>query len=85
MHSADSILEILTRRQFLNPHRALGIVLTEALQDIGACPSIEQEALERLGLDVSLSIGRLRRTELTQLARVLHRLWKNAAGQRART
>ena len=75
---ADGLLQELTTRQFLTPHRPLGEVMAELVDRVGACPQVAERAMGRLGLARDQSIGRLRRGELIQLARSMHRLWGNA-------
>ena len=75
---SDDILASLTVRQHLNPHRPLGPTLSDAAEEVGFCPDAAARALEWLGLDPAVSVGRLRRTELTQLARCIHRFWRQS-------
>ena len=76
--SSDDILDALTVRQHVNPHRPLGQTLTEAAEQVGFCPDAATRAVEWLGLDPAASVGRLRRTELTQLARCVYRFWRQS-------
>src|SRR3954469_8787247 len=71
---ADVILQELTTRQHLFPHKSLEEVLAETR----ACPVAAQRAKEWLGLDGTRPIGRVKRAELIQLANSLHRFWKRA-------
>jgi len=71
---AEVILEDLTTRQHLFPR----MPLREVLAQTRACPVAAQRAMEWLGLDGTRAIGRVKRTELIQLARSLHRFWKRA-------
>jgi hypothetical protein len=75
---SDDILANLTQRQHLQPHRALGPALTDAAEEVGFCPDAAAKAVQWLGLDPAVSIGRLRRTELTQLARCIYRFWRQS-------
>lgn len=75
----DSLLQVLTTRQHLAPHEPLRDSLARTVQDIAVCPNAVALSLSRLQLDPSKSIGRLRRTELMQLARTIHRHWSQAA------
>ena len=75
---ADGILRELTIRQHLTPHRPLGDVLAEIVERIGACPVAADRAVSRLELDLTQSIGRLKRGELIQLARGVYRLWAHS-------
>jgi hypothetical protein len=72
---ADGILRELTIRQHLTPHRPVGLVLSDIVERIGACPVAADRAVSRLELDDSKSIGRLKRGELIQLARSIYRQW----------
>lgn len=75
---ADRILSELSNRQYLNPHTAVTDVLAEVQQLLGFCPVAASTALGWLGLDPLRAIGRLRRSELIQLARSIHRFWLQA-------
>jgi hypothetical protein len=75
---ADGLLDELTTRQHLSPHRPLSEVMNELVDRVGACPEAAQHAMERLDMNRDQSIGRLRRGELIQLARTMHRLWSQA-------
>lgn len=75
---ADGILDELSTRQFLSPHRSLGDVLDEVQQSLGFCPKAAATALDWLKLNPAGAIGRLRRSELIQLARSIHRFWRQA-------
>jgi hypothetical protein len=81
LRSPDSgdILTSFTVRQHLQPHRALAPMLTDAAEEVGFCPDAAAKAVQWLGLDPAGSIGRLRRTELTQLARCIYRFWRQSA------
>ena len=72
----QNLLDALTTRQHLNPHEPLGDALARTVDSLGVCPDAIEHALRWLSLDPSVSIGRLRRTELTQLARSVHRFWR---------
>ena len=45
---------------------------------MGICPGAVARAIEWLNVDPDASIGRLRRTELTQLARSIERFWRDS-------
>ena len=75
---ADGILHELTTRQHLSPHRPLAQVVSEMTDRTGVCPVAVERALGWLGLDPSRPVGRLRRGELSQLARAVHRFWTRA-------
>lgn len=74
--TASRILEVLTEEQFIRPHRPLAEALDAAGKRAGFCPDAGRRALAHLNLDRTSAIGRLRRTELNQLARAIHRLWR---------
>jgi hypothetical protein len=74
---AEAILQELTTRQHLSPRLSLRDVLAQTR----ACPAAAQRALEWLGLDGNRAIGRVKRAELIQLAKSLHRIWKRALSQ----
>jgi hypothetical protein len=81
---SDEILDDLSTRQHLFPHRALSQVMAESAEEIGFCPGAAERAVEWLQLDGGTPIGRLRRTELAQLARCVYRFWRQAlAGDEA--
>lgn len=81
----DNLLETLSTRQFLRPHEPVSIALNHAIDALGVCPNAVEQAVQWLQIDPATSVGRLRRTELTQLARSIHRFWRQptatAAGQ----
>ena len=79
----ESLLESLSTRQHLRPHEPLGETVLETTRVLGVCPVAVQQALHWLGLDSSLRAGRVRRTELTQLASAIHRFWRQNAAQKA--
>ena len=76
---ADSILRDLSTRQHLQPHAPLGDVLEAVTDDTGVCPQATERAVGWLGLDPERAIGRLRRTELSQLAQSIDRFWREGA------
>jgi hypothetical protein len=80
----QNLLDELTSRQHLNPHEPVGSVLARTVDCLGVCPVAIEQATKWLSLDVSTPIGRLRRTELTQLARSVHRFWREQRENAAR-
>src|SRR3954447_20664799 len=74
----QQILEVLTRRQFTHPHAPLRLALEATVEEVGCCPNAIAAAMQWLQMDWDQSIGRLRRTELTQLARSIHRFWRQS-------
>jgi hypothetical protein len=75
---ADRILQDLSSRQHTGPHQRLGEALERASQALGFCPQAAETALRWLQLDSNAVIGRLRRTQLIQLSRSIHRFWRQA-------
>jgi hypothetical protein len=76
--NAETIFHTLSTRQHLGPHRALKEVLAEAQTEAGFCPDAAERAVQWLRLDTEQSIGRLRRSELMQLAQSIHRFWRQS-------
>ena len=72
----DSLLNVLTMRQYLAPHEPLGQSLSHVVGAVGVCAVAVKQAMHWLQLDPDKSIGRLRRTEILQLARTVHRIWR---------
>lgn len=77
----DAILAELSRQQHLNPHRSLEQVLGRSGEVLGLCPEAWRAAVVWLKLDGLRAIGRLRRAELIQLARSLHRIERHAVAK----
>src|SRR4051812_30962670 len=75
---SDEILNDLTTRQHLFPHRTVGQVLAESAAALGFCPAAAGQAVEWLRLDPDAAVGRLQRTQLAQLARCVYRFWRQA-------
>ena len=72
---AEGILHELTTRQHLAPHRPLREVVAETTGATGVCPDAADRALAWLNLAPDRPVGRLRRSELMQLARSMYRFW----------
>jgi hypothetical protein len=49
--------------------------MTQATCELGCCPIAIDRAIHWLNLDPASAMGRLRRGELLQLARSVHRFW----------
>ncbi len=81
----ESLLQVLTTRQHVSPHEPVAQSLAHAVGDLGVCPNAVAQSLGWLQLDPAKSIGRLRRTELMQLTRTLHRFWREATEEPAET
>jgi hypothetical protein len=75
----DDLLGALSSAQYLNPHEPLAQSLKRTADALGVCPQAVNHAVAWLAVDPATPIGRLRRTELTQLARSIHRFWRHAA------
>jgi hypothetical protein len=76
--ASDDLLAGLTQQQYLNPQQPLRDALSAAQQKIGFCPLAAEAAVKWLQTDDARPIGRLRRTELMQLARCIDRFWQQA-------
>ncbi|MGH7178689.1 MAG: hypothetical protein ACREJC_15030 [Tepidisphaeraceae bacterium] len=77
----QAILNLLTRRQHLRPHQTLREVLQDTITELNCCPLAVRSAVQWLRTDAEQAIGRLRRTELIQLSRSIHRFWRRAAAE----
>jgi hypothetical protein len=73
--SCDAIVDLLTDRQHLHPRLTVHEVLEQATVELGCCPQAIARAIDWLKIDASRVIGRLRRSELLQLARSVDRFW----------
>jgi hypothetical protein len=73
---ADRILQDLSSRQHVGPHQRLGEALERASQALGFCPRAAEIAMQWLELDSKTVLGRLRRAQLIQLSRSIHRFWR---------
>lgn len=77
--TADDLLSFLTSRQHIRPHRTVREVLQDVCRVSTVCPVAADRAVDWLELSPDAPIGRLRRTQITQLARSIHRFWRAAA------
>ena len=73
----ERLLEILSTHQHLHPHEPVSAALAKTVDEIGVCPNAVEASLRWLNLEGATAIGRLRRTELMQLARTVHRFWRH--------
>jgi hypothetical protein len=73
---SDRLLQHLSQWQYVGPHESVGSVLHRTVERLGVCPVAVQRAIEGLRINTSQPIGRLRRTELIQLVRAIHRHWR---------
>jgi hypothetical protein len=85
LSEADQILNVLTTQQHLFPHASVRDAMTRLVSQLGVCPDAVQQSIAWLQLDAQQSIGRLRRTELMQLARTIHRVWTQRRSDLAAT
>lgn len=72
---ADRVLAVLTQFQHLKPHASTGQALQSVVRELGCCPVAVDRSIEWLRLDRTAAVGRLRRTEILQLARSVSRFW----------
>ena len=77
--SAQRIVLELQNVQHLWPHEPIRAALQRAGDASGFCPDAAARATQLLQLDASRQIGRLKRCELLQLGRTIHRLWLGCA------
>jgi hypothetical protein len=76
--NADRIVDALSVQQHVRPHQTVGQALAEVREELGICPLAPDAAIQALQIDPKEAIGRLRRTELIQLGRTIHRLWRQS-------
>ena len=79
--NAERMVDALSQEQFLRPHQPLETALGSVKEAMGVCPAATRMAMESLQLDATTLIGRLRRTELIQLARAIYRHWRQSVAQ----
>src|SRR5690349_4470887 len=72
----ERLLAAVTQRQYVYPHESVEKALAATVDDLGVCPIAIEQALRWLGIDSQQAVGRLRRTEVLQLARTVHRYWR---------
>lgn len=77
---AETLLSFFTERQYVKPRATLRELLAEADARLGVCPVVAERACDWLDMEMGVTVGRLRRTELTQLARCLHRFLRHSKG-----
>jgi len=73
---AAELAAVLSQRQYLRPHRPLN----EVLKELEICQVAIEQAMRWLGLEGARPIGRIRATQLAQLARCIYRIWEAAKG-----
>ena len=76
---SDQIVGQLQTELHLRPHQSIAEAIGRARAATGFCPGAADEAMHALRLDGTRKIGRLRRCELVQLARVIYRYWRQPA------
>jgi len=79
---ADVVVQALTQRQFVRPHQPLREALAEVIDELHCCAIAVERAVQWLQMGWDQPIGRLRRTELIKLARVIHRFWNESEAER---
>ena len=75
----QNLLDAISTRQYLAPHEPVSAALAGVGERLGVCPQAVEHALAWLQVDRAQPIGRLRRTELMQLARSIHRFWRESS------
>ena len=73
----NAIVELLTARQHAHPRETVAQSMEHATRTLGCCPAAIARAIEWLKLDANRPVGRLRRSELLQLARSVYRFWRH--------
>lgn len=81
----EAILDDLTCRQFVAPHKPVDEVLTELASLYGLTLACVNTAAERLSLDTARSVGRLLRAEIIQLSQAVHRAHRHTLLERSGT
>jgi hypothetical protein len=74
---SNAIVELLTARQHAHPRVSVAATMEYATRQLGCCPAAIARAVDWLQMDVSRPIGRVRRSELLQLARSVYRFWRH--------
>ena len=83
MGDSERLLQQLTGWQYVRPHDSLRQILLLAGENLALRPVAVEEAARWLQIDVNRPVGRLRRTELIQLARSLGDHWRQNVPQDA--
>jgi hypothetical protein len=79
MESVERFVELLSEQQHLAPHQTVEHAIGAAGDRVGLCSGAGRRGLEVLGIHESTKVGRLRRSELIQLGRTIHRIWRQNA------
>ena len=69
----------LQKQQFVRPHQTVLQALLGVGQEVRLCPTAVERAMNWLQIDAQKAIGRLRKSELLQLARSIQRFWRQNA------
>jgi hypothetical protein len=72
--AADALIAHLQTQQHLHPHRTLHRILHDIPDHLGLTLKHAQQATSAISFDPHEKVGRLRRCQLLQLARAVHRL-----------
>jgi hypothetical protein len=72
-----AICEFLSSYQYLHPHAPIGEAVEQAVAKVECCPEAAEQAIQWLQLDGQASIGRLRRSQVVQLAQSMYRFWRS--------
>jgi hypothetical protein len=75
------VLNLLSERQYVQPRSSIEEVLNDSGQAVGVCPAVAARAMDWMGMDHGRAIGRLRRDELSELARCLTRFARRTGGR----
>ena len=78
----DQIASEITQQQHLRPHQTIAEAIERAQVSSGHWLSDAGQAIQSLNIDAERQIGRLKRTEIVQLARDIYSYWQQAIGNR---
>jgi len=81
VETPERIIAALTEQQHLQPHRPLAPTLAAVADLLAICPGAVSHAARSLGLDPQRKVGRLQRSELHQVARTIHRYWRQSVAE----
>lgn len=81
--SAERIISQLQAQQHLRPHQTVVQAIDRAGLNVNSGPAASRQAVDMLRIDPLRKIGRLKGCEVTQLARAIWRLSRDAAASRS--
>jgi hypothetical protein len=78
VETPERIIEALSEQQFLQPHLPIGRTLAAVADQLAICPGAISHATRSLAIDPQRKAGRVQRSELHQIARTIHRYWRQS-------